>query len=43
MITSKGNLQSSNDVAIASPSSPHPTLARKIHNQNDPYFMIKTK
>jgi hypothetical protein len=40
MRTSKGNLQSSDDVAATSPSPPHPTLARKIHNQNNNALLI---
>ena len=40
MRNSKGNLQPSYDVAVASPSPPRPTLARKIHNQNNNSLLI---
>jgi hypothetical protein len=40
MRNSKGNLQSLDDVAAASPSPARPTLAQKIHNQNNNALLI---
>jgi hypothetical protein len=40
MRTSRRNLQYLDDVATTSPSPPCPTLARKIHNQNNNDLLI---